>query len=312
MPRFFLSAYSVRVKASRENVHRTLGNFDRQGADLYQVFRDYLGRRRAITPDDNQANGKMLQVAKIVRNQRKHVLKGIIEAGEYGIVSRLYDTDRQQDSHHRQVVEAELLPYYFLIQLPAALNQGFLLLQRTGNSGILTLLSEDFRQEFRDNYPRLKLEINKIIPEQIVDEYLSQGRVTRVRYLRNSRHRDPADQYQSGGNYRQTIGEMELIHKVRRSQSVFLPGSFREFLGGQRSLTSLLELQDFECDNIKLEVVLNGNKRTIDLSHLDRIKSDYVLGDQVDIGPDGHPLFESIDSFATSLLADMSPEATLR
>ena len=105
---------------------------------------------------------------------------------------------------------------------------------------------------------------------------------------------------------------MELSHTVRRGQSFTLHGAFQEFFNRERSLTSLLELQDFECDNIKVEVALNGSRRTMDLSHLDRLKSDYLLGDEVEVGIDGHPVFKSIDRFATALLDDMSPEATLR
>ena len=162
MPRFYLSAYSMRVKHPRESNYRILGNFDRQGARLHQVFRNYLKRRQANNLDDDQGYGKMLQVTKRKRIKNKYILKGIIEAGGYGITSRLYDTDGRQDSHHRNVNEAELLPYYFLIQLRPDMNQGFLFLQRTGNSGILTLLSEDFRQYLRETNPGLHLEINRL------------------------------------------------------------------------------------------------------------------------------------------------------
>ena len=116
MPRFFLSAYSIRVKTSRGNAYRTLGNFDLQGANLFQVFSDYLSRRRTIAMDIEEDSGKMLRVSRRRRMQRRHIVKGIIEAGDFGITSRLYDTELGQNSYDRNTVEAELLPYYFLTQ----------------------------------------------------------------------------------------------------------------------------------------------------------------------------------------------------
>lgn len=312
MARFFLSAYSMRVKHTRSNTYRALGNFDRRGADLFEVLGEYLTRRIAIASDADPDTGKMLQVTKKRRSKRKRILKGLIDAGDYGFTARLYDTELGQDSYDRNVDEAELLPYYFLVHLPKSADQGFLILQRIGQRGIRSLLYADFAQEFLSLFPAYGLELRPIVPDQLITNHLSRGRITRIRYLKSSLPSDRADYLRSGGSYAHEIGTTEVIHKVMRGRSFTLPEPIAQYIRRERNLNSLLELQEIDCDNIKLVVELNGNSRTIDLSHLDRFRANYETGEEVEIGPNGHPLFESMDGFALSLLSDLSPKPPSR
>ena len=211
-------------------------------------------------------------------------------------------------------IQSSLTPHYgtLLTQLRPASNLGFLILQRTGQLGIKRLLSEDFNQEFSGLYPQFHLEINPLVPEQLVEDYLSRGRITKIRFVRNSIPTDFADFVNSGGNFRQTTGSMEYSIKVGRGQRISVPVPIRQFLNGERNLNNLLELQSFEYDNVKIQLELGGSSRTIDLSHLGRLRAHYDVGDDVEIGENGHPLFDSIDGIAMGLLNDISPRNAVR
>lgn len=311
MPRFFLSAYTVRVRNPSADTYEQLGNFDGQGSDLFIVFNDYLQRRRVIDPLANEGARKVLRVTRSENPQRTRNISGIIEAGDYGFTSRLYDTDQNLFSYNRRTVEAELLPYFFITQLPRQVDEGVLVLQRTGQYGIRTLLSQDFDREFSELYPSRRIEINPLIPQQMIQDYLLNGRIAKIRLVKFSISSDIAENYDVG-DHEESLGYEEHVIVAQRRHNIPLVGRIREFLNQERNLTRIVEIQNFEYNNVKIEVELNGNRRTIDLSHLERLRAQYDVTEDVEIGPDGHPTFASIDNFSVGLLNDISAELRVR
>ena len=311
MPRFFLSAYTVRIRNPLTDNYERLGNFDGQGADLFHVFGDYLERRRTSVPSDNEDARKVLRVTRIENPPRTRNIGGLVEVGDYGYTSRLYDVDQNEFSYERRTVDAELLPYFLISQLPHQYNEGVLILQRTGPYGIRTLLSQDFAREFDHLYPSRRLEINPLIPSQMIDDYLSNGRVTKLRLINYSISNDITNNFDTV-DHEESIGYLEYVISARRMGNIPLVDRVLDFINGDRELTGILELPHFEYENVKLEVELNGNRRTIDLSHLDRLRAQYDVTDQVEIGVDGHPTFASIHDYSVSLLNDLSAELRVR
>lgn len=67
----------------------------------------------------------------------------------------------------------------------------------------------------------------------------------------------------------------------------------------------MLEIRGFEYDTVKVEIEMDGNRRTIDLSNLMKLRAHYDITREVQIGTNGHPVFSSIDGVAKQLVDDL-------
>jgi hypothetical protein len=83
-----------------------------------------------------------------------------------------------------------------------------------------------------------------------------------------------------------------------------LPFNLQRFLPGRVPVTEIIELPDFRYDTIRVEVELQGVRRTFDLGDpMERMVLDITT--QVALGSNGHPTFASIDPIARGFLADV-------
>ncbi len=78
----------------------------------------------------------------------------------------------------------------------------------------------------------------------------------------------------------------------------------------EEDVNRLVELPDFDYNVIKAELEINGKRKIIDLTNPYRLRSYYDVTNDVEIAPNGHPTFRSIDIAAAELLEKL--EESLR
>lgn len=302
MTRFSLASYSIRVKDKKRNSYvPRIDNFA-GGADIFDIIDRYLNNLKNNLAHDHE-HKKLMRVIRLNSNQR--ILNSIIETGEYGYESNLCDINNGSVSHKRQIHEAEMMPFYFLISLPRNVDEGIIILQRFKQFGIRKILLEDFNNYFTSQCPNFSIETNPLIPEQLVSQYLHDGRITKIRFIRFNIPKDIADAYDTQDHVEEG-GYTELIASAKRNKYLPIFGRIQEFLNGNRELRRIIELQNFEYDTVKVEVEINKNHRTIDLANLHKIRAYYDITEEVLISDSGHPSFDSIDNVAMRLLKDLS------
>jgi len=300
MPTVFLSSYTVRLIDRSTGQMLPIGNF-LQGADLLAIFNQYLASLRANLSHDSEAQ-KLLSVLRYSTKGRN--VSGIVETGDYGYESTLYDVQSHSIAHHRTVNEAEMLPFYFIIKLPQQEDEGILLLQRFGQFGIKSTFCDNFIDYFELYYPQIALVIYPLVPLDLITEYLTKGRVTKIRFIKFSIPSDMADFIEHGHD--EEDGQVEFVIKARRNGRIPIVDRLLDLVQRRGEVRSFYEIRDFEYDNVKVEIYINGRRRTIDLSHLERLKTYYDITEDIEIGTTGHPVFESIHEVASGLLNDLS------
>lgn len=300
MPTIFLSSYTVRLVDRNTGQMLPIGNFF-QGADLLTIFNQYLTSLEANLSHDSEAH-KLLSVQRYSTDGRN--LYGIVETGDYGYESTLYDVQLQSISHHRTVNEAEMLPFYFIIKLPQREDEGIVLLQRFGQFGIKTTFCDNFIDYFESSYPQIALAIYPLVPLDLITDYLTNGRLIKVRFIKFSIPSDMADFIEQGHD--EEGGQAEFVIKARRSGHIPIIDKLLDLVQRRGDVHSFYEIRGFEYDNVKVEVDINGRRRTIDLSHLERLRTYYDITEDIEIGTTGHPVFESIHEVAAGLLRDLS------
>ncbi len=298
-----LSSYIIRVKVKNKdkNTYAQIDSFDGK-SDLLDEFKSYLSNLSTKSSLDEKQR-KLIGVNKISSDSR--LLNGIVETGEYGYESDLKNKDTGVISYTRKIDEAEMLPFYFLISVPKNAHEAILILQRFRQFGIRKYLLNDFNNYFASKYANFGIEINPLVPETLIQQYLDNGKVFKIRFIRNGVHEDLADAYDEQGEI-ELEGYTELVVSAKRNSRIPLLNTIRECLKGNKQLNKLVEIHDFDYDNVKVELVVNKKHRTINLGSLQRIRSNYDVTNLVKINQNGHPSFESIDSVGRDLLGDLS------
>lgn len=307
MSRFSLAPYTIRVKERATNQYIHLGNKTKAGFDILEMIRYYLENvipSLPREPDDDQV------IRRESSNLNNRSLSGILRGGGYGYSSSLLDVQADTISYERQLMDAELLPYYFLIKVPTTANAGIIIFQKIGNLGVKDLFFKDFNDYFKKNLIDHTLEIDPLVPTDLVRRYLN-NRIVKIRLIKFGYPGDIADIDLSGLPVEEE-GESEFILKAKKNGQFpaqiiqKLRSGIDEFLSSSElPVGSIIEIKDFKADNIKVEVRIGDSYRTVDLSNSDRLKFSEDISGRVVIDPTkGHPQFDSIQSLAESFLAD--------
>jgi hypothetical protein len=82
--------------------------------------------------------------------------------------------------------------------IPQNFNMGILLLERFGQFGMKKIFTENMKVYFEQQLPAYILEIEKIIPGDLVEHYLTQGRIISAKFINNTIPDDISDVIQYG------------------------------------------------------------------------------------------------------------------
>ena len=299
MPAISLSTYSVRVL---DRVGTPVPDLARwpEGSSFTAVIQDYLRRRRGhVIPDaDKQIAVRVLDFAAGGR-----YVSGRMERGDYGFGSTLFDIEDQRVSHDRQPTEADLIPYYFLFEVYPGADEGILILERFGQGGIKGALGSDLLGYMEERFPDVRLDIRPLVPQQLIDQFLRNGRIVRIRLIRFGIPSDIANRYDVG--HEEEEGKAEFRITAKRGRHLPFVDRIGAVLGRRLEVNRFLEVSGFEYDSVKVEIELGGRRRTIDLLHPEHFRASTDVSDEVELDDGRHPDFASIDDIARSLASDI-------
>lgn len=291
-----LALYAIRVHDNRGNP--PLSEFA-PGCDLIDYLLRYFRRSLGVYKD--LPGNRMVRLALIGNTSSDRIVSGIIETGEYGFRSKLYDTEHATVSYQKSPPEAEMVPFFFLASVPQEGNVGFLVLQRFKQFGVRDFLVPPLLHDFSETYRQQRLEVERVAPHEVMEQILSNGIIKSLRFIRHSLPEDLADAVASFGATA-SEHEAEFIIRPKRNRSLSGLSRISALLSGQGSVSELVTLPNFAYDNVKVEVDFDGRKKTIDLGNPLRISSNIDITEDLEIGSDGHPMFNSIFAIALDMV----------
>jgi hypothetical protein len=292
-----LAAYLIKVKDVSEHRFKVLSDVD--GKDLFEFFFDELDSLKA-TANNNKLAQELLRVNDLRKKKRQ--LTGIIETGQYGRETILFDVNKKSVAHRRAISEAEMLPFYFLLEIPEGTDEGFLILQRTGAFGIRSTLSAALGDRFTKAHSDHRLRFYPAVSSEAIDKAF-ESRIENIRLLRFSISSDIAESV--GLGHKELEGSMEIVIKARRGKSFPMPSKFRRVMTGNKDVRELVMLDDFQPDNVKVGVRVGRQIRTLNLGDVSKFRSYYDVSDKVKMLDSGFPSFESINAAAQTVVEEM-------
>jgi hypothetical protein len=298
-----LAVYSVRVRDVAEKQNERLDAFGDEESDLFDFIHNTLNEIKEANKDDEGLQ-QIISVEKLSTDER--TIFGIIETGYYGLPGKLYDRKKRKYVHDKTEDEAEMLPFFYLFEIPQGKDEGILILQRTSRYGIRSVVSHVLDGMFEKMHGGdLRLKINTLVTTKDVERVLKNARVTQLRFTKFGLSRNLEDYYQGG--HKEKSGRMELIAYAKKGLSFTVGGLLNRVLHGE-SPKGLIELDEkFDYDTVKVGISERSGTRQVNLSKLLNIRSYHDVTEKLKFKK-GRPTFESLKEEALKLLKQTKDE----
>jgi hypothetical protein len=252
---------------------------------------------------DQKELEQAFSVPKLEKKDR--TLCGAVETGQYGYESDFINVKTGKNVFKRKKEDAEMLPFYFYFEMPEGTEDGILILQRTSNFGIRKVMHWVLNVAFEEKHPEYKLRFRPLVAETEVDRFI-RGKIQTIHFIRKNIPADLADAYDKG--HAEVRGTVELVMRASKKSVLPMNGLLsRIFKRHDGNVGGVFELdeEEFAYDNVKAEVKIGRATRTINAAHPGRIRSYYDVTEVVELGPNGHPRYNSIQEHAEKLAAQL-------
>lgn len=241
----------------------------------------------------------------IVRNaagqEDYRILFGRVKTGDYGIESELVNV-RTGEVTNRSLEQADMMPFGFCIAVPAGkMENAVIILQTMSVYGMKVSLQKRLQECLTQTDPKLQLVMRAIAPKEYIDRYFEKGILKKIRMIRYEIPTDESDK----------LGIAYGVKKTREERIIHSPLGFmerkkrelQECIAGQRSYTEIVELEDFEYDEFKLEFSLGETNKTFDLKDMNSLVVNEDITYRVKL-EGGHPVYSSLKKIMQNTAAE--------
>lgn len=312
-----LSSYTLRALDNSTEEYVGLNEIN-ENEDMLDILKSFLAFYLNHISDEDEIQ-KLFQISEYGHRQDIEIgsisyrmVSGIVKTGRYGYESEIFNKDNNTVSYHRKKEDAELLPFYFLVGIPSNKNEGIVILQSFMQFGIKKVFEDTFGKYFKSKNSEYNIEINNLVPEELLQKLLTMGTVTTINYIRFEQPVDLADAADKEDHKEKKVQAEIVISK----NNDLLSGMIHALNGklpykkgmNDDPLKDLIEITspNFEYDDIKIKVRLNKKYRTIDLYDFNNLRPTIDISDDVKTLSSGHPEFDSINQIAIDLFKDLA------
>ena len=247
-------------------------------------------------------NEKAITINEYEIDDMRHMIYGTFYYGTYGSEQPVIDVNRENFEESKKIKigkkDCPVTPYYFLIKIPVGREEGLMIFEKKGNSGIKTTFENWLKSYLQEKQLPLEFKIDPFTPENVILKFAEEGKVREIRYLSYSL---PKEDIELLKDYNPNEGfyEIRFVFPSRIDKLKKVPEKLQKILSGKKDV----EINDkmlggADPDDIKIKVVLDKTPRTFTISNPTKAAPYRDVSMEITKGDDGHPDFESIHSIA--------------
>lgn len=291
-----VSVYGMNI--SKNGVDRVNLNNIFQGRSLIQIVNEYIEQNLNRYDNDHHKENlfafsqRQLDVLLDAEGRLEgNVLSGVVKTGEYGISSELIDVNTGA-VYNRSIDQADIMPFGFCIIVPAGnVNSCIVVMQNLGQYSIKLSLQKKLESIIRMADNDLFVSLGPVMPRQYIQKYFREGILQKISMIRYEIPRDETERLGVNYGVNETYEE-RIIHKPtgfleRKANAI------AEWMNGQRAATDIVQIADYDYDNLKFVFKLGNTEKTINLDNVDRIVITEDISDRVTM-LDGLPTFVTL------------------
>lgn len=215
-----------------------------------------------------------------------------VKTGEYGIESEIVDSETGEVSYNKKVSDADVMPFGCCIMIPSGKHtSGVIVFQSIGRYGISTVMKKKLDGYIKNVDNNLRLAMGTIVPKIYMDRFFKDGILKSVRMIRYGIPDDASDKYGVDRGVK-TIVEERIIRKPR-GFLINKADALKDCLSGKKRYDEVVQIDDFEIDDLRLEFSMGKRVKTISLKNIENVIATEDITKNV-ILDNGHPEFNSL------------------
>lgn len=299
----FFSTYHLKLRKKYSKDSETLSNFN-GNQDFFSLVTSKLTSlvNQSVTDAKTQ---QVCRIKTINSDPTERLIWGTVERGEYGQESKVIDAATSAETVFEKT-KALLIPSYFMFSLPST-DTGILLFSKFKNVSGRQFMMDQLHASLGQHNENFKLQISQLMPLDQIRQLLESGVVKRLKFIKFSVSSDIADVFQASGA-NEVEGE-EIVSLTIKSSSAST-NIARKICGLLPSadtfnVKQLYAIPDFQYDDVRVEILINGKPKTIDLGQIVKVRSNFDVSNEAEIGSDGYPTSDSLHASGKTLLADL-------
>lgn len=309
MPRISLGTYTVRVRRKwqreEDKTWESLGSVGDRDVDLLDFFQEFCATLyRGYSVD--AARESLLRIAR--HEIRQRTVSGLVESGPWGYAAEIVDRHTGRGVFDKTPDQAEMIPFFFLLSIPANSSRGILILQRHGRSGVKTHFCTALSRAFSQWCDGYMLDFWRHVPGRVLD-WLIRGELRQLELITYQRSSDPFDELgrDQTDEWEEIRGEVRTRTTAKRGRRFPMLDLFRDVVVGERTFHEVREELGIEEGRVVMTVVYGSTERTIDLAEPMAISPYIDVTDEVEV-TEGHPDPAALEAYARDLLDDLIEE----
>lgn len=296
MKKVGLSVYSFSVK-NREDEKIELHNVQNNDA-LQYLYNSMVGDQYAYFKEERSEKAYCFDQIEIEVEKNEDdreiysALYGTIKSGNYGERTEIINIETGNVAHNKEDDEADVLPYGFAVAVAAGeMNQGIVVVQSFAGIDIKRLLHQRISAYIERIGNEYRVDMKPVVPQQILDDYFESGTLKSIRFIQNIIPEEETDRFGLNRN----VGNMSKEVKFRNPAGFLVNNRLRidMWRRGQIGCDRVVEIDDFEYDELKLDFKIGNSMKTIKMSNIENLKLSIDITDDVQaVG--GIPVFENL------------------
>ena len=285
MSKLTLTICSINIEKIMKNRNYgtlSLNSFFADGANFCYTVRDFCSKYSSSI-ENLESQEKVFACSKIgpiTETDRYTYYWGIINTGDYGIVSEIVDIHTGQPVFEKTADNADMMPFYFMVIVPKdyvdnsgnkiIVQKALLIIQNNGIYGIKTVLNRYLCQYISKEYGA-KLNILNVTPKVYVDKLLDEGALEKIRFVINH----PDEDISNSVGFSSLYEERTFIKPIITADLM----SKIKLLTRNRNCV-INEFEDINYDNIKLEIKAGNIVKTLNLNNIDNVNISESVPDE--------------------------------
>jgi hypothetical protein len=298
MGKIGISIYSLRIydgNAQEVELHNIIA-----GKGIVELTKEFILQNINAYVDDTSKESIFkfvdwkIQQSKVNGNELFTSIYGRLKTGDYGVESEIVNKDTGAITHHVSANEAKVMPFDFCISLGGGTDGntvGLAILQTNGSYGIKTIFEHKLK-EYIQNQDRSKvLNFGMIYPKEYLNNFIHNGRLKKIELFKYEVPIDIANRVGINRGSKKT----KLIFTIQNPIGFIQQRADRikEFMDGQRVYSSIIEMPDFDYDDLKLEFQWRNTVKKFSLRNLEKVVITDDITERV-VLDGGNPTKESI------------------
>jgi hypothetical protein len=176
-------------------------------------------------------------------------------------------------------------------------------LQTFKNFGIQTLLTKYLKDSFKHEFGDLRLSSEILANTDLMNKIIENSRITEVAFIQTEMPSALEDEiYPDKNTQKHKAGKLKVSIHAEYGRSLPLHGKVAGLLSGKLKPNQLLRIENVNPDQVSVKFDFNGRPRTLTCGSGIDMRPVLDITDEVDLRPDGNPVFEDLDREAVELL----------